>query len=389
MSGVHVSEKNWDNEKERIKKAARSNPFDEARSFNNRIDQIETQIKLIQQAAFDKRLQVSEKYILDRLNDENLIKADQHDFFSVVDQYMNSIRSVKAKWTMKGKQTCFKFLKDFERDCGFKISFQKMDLEFFEALRDYAFLERKVLDKDGETKDGTIEDNTFAKVIGVLKAFLSWAFERDYLIDQTYKKFKASERQTEIICLTLEEFIKLSSHQFKSKKLDYVRDIYIFGCSSGLRFSDLTSLSPSNIQGDFIVLNTQKTRENSMIPLNKYSKAILKKYKGTVYEPLPKISNQKLNQYIKECCKEVGFDMPMTITRFSGGKRKEFSSPKYDLITSHTARKTFTTLSLLMGVPERVVRTITGHKKEENFKRYVNFTREYEKQQMEKAWDET
>jgi site-specific recombinase XerD len=49
--------------------------------------------------------------------------------------------------------------------------------------------------------------------------------------------------------------------------------------------------------------------------------------------------------------------------------------------------RTFATLSLLMGMPERVVRNITGHKKEETFKRYVNFTKEYEKQQMEKVWD--
>jgi len=136
VSGVHVDEKNWDDKKERLKRAAKGNPFDEVRSFNNRLDQLEAQIKLIQQTTFDKRTHVSEKYILNRLNDERLIKADQHDFFSVVDLYMNSIRSVKAKWTMKGKQTSFKFLKDFERDCSFKISFQKMDLEFFEALRD-------------------------------------------------------------------------------------------------------------------------------------------------------------------------------------------------------------------------------------------------------------
>jgi integrase len=387
VTGVHVDAKNWDNKKERIKRSTKGNPFDEVNSFNNRLDQLEAQIKLIQQTAFDKRIQVSEKYILDRLNDENLIKADQHEFFSVVDQYMNSIRSVKAKWTMKGKQTSFKFLRDFERDCSTKISFQKLNLEFFEALRDYAFQGRKVRNKNGEIKDGTIEDNTFAKVIAVLKAFLNWAFDRGYLLDQNYKKFRAPERQNEIICLTLDEFVKLSSHHFKSRKLDYVRDIYIFGCSTGLRFSDLRAINSTNIQNDFIVFNTQKTRENNMIPLNKYSKAILEKYKGTAYEPLPKISNQKLNQYIKECCKEVGIDTPMVITRFSGGNRKEFSCPKHEMITSHTARKTFITLSLLLGVPERVVKMTSGHRKEENFRLYVNFSREYEKQQMDKGWD--
>ena len=126
VSGVHATEKIWDEKKERLRGSSKANPFDEVRSFNNRLDQLEAQVKLIQQTAFDKRLQISEKYIIDRLNDENLIKSDQHDFFSVVDLYMNSIRSVKAKWTMKGKQTSFKFLKDFERDCSYKILFQKL-----------------------------------------------------------------------------------------------------------------------------------------------------------------------------------------------------------------------------------------------------------------------
>jgi hypothetical protein len=91
--------------------------------------------------------------------------------------------------------------------------------------------------------------------------------------------------------------------------------------------------------------------------------------------------------YLKECCKEAGIDAAVTITKFSGGSRKTSSHPKYELMASHAARKTFATLSLLMGVPERVVRNITGHKKEENFKRYVNFTKEYEKKQMDDVWD--
>jgi integrase len=375
VSGIHSTIKNWDDEKERLKRATRSNPFDEVNSFNNRIDQIEAQIKLIQQTAFDKRLNLTEKYILDRLNDESLVKADHHDFFTIADEYLNSTRSVIAKSTLKTKQLAFNFLKEFERECSYKITFSKIDLAFFEAFRSYAF----------ETKE--IEDNTFSKIIRILKSFLSWSFDRDYLHDQNFKKFKAPERFTEIICLTLEEFLRLYNHPFKSKRLEYVRDVFAFGCSTGLRFSDLKALKASNVQEDFIVFNAQKTSEDSIVPLNRYSKEILKKYKGTVQEPLPRISNQKFNGYIKECCKEVEIDTPTTLTRFSGGTRKEATYPKWEVITSHTARKTFTTLSLLLGVPERVVRNITGHKKEESFKRYVNFTKEYEKKQMDDVWD--
>lgn len=375
VQNIHTTAKLWDEEKQRIKRPVKTDPLDETKSFNKRLDFIKAQVKLIDQEAFDRRIKLSEKYIIERLTDESLVKVDQFDFFKAVDQYLQSITAVKATRTITGKKTVFNFLKQYQADTGKELTFHQMNIEFFENLRNYAFEKKK------------IGDNYFAKIIAVLKTFLHWAFERDYIKHESFKKFQAQERENEIICLTLEELMALYNHKFKSKRLDRVRDVFVFGCSTGLRFSDLVSLRPSNIQGDFIVKNIQKTKENSMIPLNKFSAGILKKYQDTVYETLPKVSHQKFNAYLKECCKEAGINAEVTITRFSGGHRKTTSHPKYELITSHAARKTFATLSLLMGMPERVVRNITGHKKEETFKRYVNFTKEYEKQQMGKVWD--
>jgi site-specific recombinase XerD len=375
VTNVHASDKSWDNEKQKIKRPTKPDLFDEVKAFNNRLDLIKAQIAVIDQESFDRRIKLSEKYILERLNDESLIKADQYDFFTASVKYLESIRPVKAGRTITNKTTVFNFLKEFQRATSYELTFHQMNIEFFDALRKYAFEKKK------------IGDNYFAKIIAVLKTFLNWAYERDYIKHQEFKKFKASERETEVICLTLEEFLALYNHKFKSSRLARVRDVFVFGCSTGLRFSDLASLQPSNIQGDFIVKNIQKTKENSMIPLNKYSSGVLARYKDSIHDPLPKVSAQKFNVYLKECCKEAGIDAAVTITKFSGGSRKTSSHPKYELMASHAARKTFATLSLLMGVPERVVRNITGHRKEENFKRYVNFTKEYEKKQMDEVWD--
>jgi integrase len=160
------------------------------------------------------------------------------------------------------------------------------------------------------------------------------------------KKFNTPERESKIICLTVKEFLTLYNHTFKSKQLDQVRDVFAFGCSTGLQLSDVVSLKKSEIHGDFIVKRIQKRKEKSTIPLNKYSAEILKKYEGTIYdEPLPHVPIQKFDGYIKECCREAGI-----------------SHPKCELITSHAARMTFVALSLLMGVPERVIRDINDHK---------------------------
>src|SRR6218665_2644947 len=138
------------------------------------------------------------------------------------------------------KTTVFNFLKDYQEQAGEKLTFEGMDLSFFEDLRAYAFEVRQ------------IEDNYFAKIIAVLKTFLHWAFERDYIKDQTFKKFKAAEMDTEVICLTLEEFLALYNYNFTSRRLSQVRDVFIFGCSTGLRFSDLISLKSGHIGEDFI-----------------------------------------------------------------------------------------------------------------------------------------
>lgn len=102
---------------------------------------------------------------------------------------------------------------------------------------------------------------------------------------------------------------------------------------------------------------------------------------------MPIISGQKFNVYIKECCKIAGINTPTTISRFSGQKRIDKTVPKYELITSHTARKTFVTNSLILGMKEMVVRNITGHKKESSFKRYVKIAEDFKQQEMQDTWD--
>ncbi|RYE54766.1 MAG: site-specific integrase, partial [Sphingobacteriales bacterium] len=120
-------------------------------------------------------------------------------------------------------------------------------------------------------------------------------------------------------------------------------------------------------------------------PLTPYSKGILAKY-GEMHRPLPIISNQKLNEYIKELCEKAGINEPIEIVRFNGAKRIATTYPKYELIGVHTGRKTFATLSLERGMSAEEVMTITGHKDYQSFKRYVKITEQRKKVVMLKAW---
>jgi len=187
---------------------------------------------------------------------------------------------------------------------------------------------------------------------------------------------------------TMDELMQLYNHEFKSHKLEKVRDLYCFGCFTGLRFSDIKSLKTSNIFENHISITIKKTKTVAhKIPLNNFSKSILEKYIDTIYEPIPKISDVKFNKYIKECCSEAKINELMSITRYIGQKRIDKTVPKHELITSHTARKTFVTNSLVLGMKEMVVRNITGHKKEASFKRYVKIAEDLKQSEMDNTWN--
>ena len=126
--------------------------------------------------------------------------------------------------------------------------------------------------------------------------------------------------------------------------------------------------------------------KRQVIYFNDLSYPIIKKYeqyKNVSENVLPVISNQKYNDYLKELGKLAGFDQPTTKVIFKGSERIERTVPKYELLTSHVARKTFVTLALYKGIPAEVVRSFTGHKDAKVMERYFKFNGQEKKNQMQ------
>ena len=231
------------------------------------------------------------------------------------------------------------------------------------------------------------KDNYFAKIISNLKAFLTWCYKRGNVKDLTYKDFKATERDKDVIYLTMEELMTLYNFQFASYKRNRARDLFCFMCFTGMRVSDLQNLKRENIRDGQIFKTIVKTHKTEVIPLNQYARAILAKYEDLEIKPLPKLSAQKINDHIKECCEEAGITDLVNYVDYSGGKAREHSEPKYKLITNHTARKTFITNSIMLGMNTKTIKEITGHKKDSVFNKYVKISEEFKKLEMERTWD--
>jgi integrase len=372
---VKVKLKDWKNQ--RIKPNLKTEPYNNHIEYNKQLDELENKVKHIFRYILLNKITADKKLIKDKLEnnslDENFIAPN---FFDSFQEFIDKSKVIKANGTIKKYVSTINFLKEYHAHTEYNLRLDNIGTDFYESFRNYAFEERKTL------------NNYFGRLIAVIKTFMNWAYERNYHSSLEFKKFKAISNYIEVIYLTLDELMKLYYFKFDSKRLEHVKDFYCFGCFTGLRFSDIKQLKSSNIFDDHLRLNIQKTKSiDHKIPLNNFAKEILSKYKETLYDPLPKISGQKFNQYIKECCKEVGINKQMNITRYIGQRRIDKVFPKYQLITSHTARKTFVTNSLVLGMKEMIVRNITGHKDEKSFKRYVEIAEDFKKKEMDNTWN--
>lgn len=304
--------------------------------------------------------------------------------YDFIDQYITENAPSRVKGSMVVYKSLKKHLKNFQDYRRRPIRFQEMDYQFFQDFQNYLIQWEKV---NPETGHVTFLNNiSIGKQISTLKTFLNYAKRKGIEVNDGFKEFSIKKEKLEVIALTEIEFQKLVNQDLSNnRRLDQVRDIFVFSCATGYRYSDLEQLQRHHIKDDEIRLVITKTKEPSIVPLNQYSRAILEKYSEHL-APLPMISNQKLNTYIKELCKLVGINEQVEIIRYRGAKRESKIVPKYEMISAHTGRKTFVTLSLAFGMAAEVVMKVTGHSDYKSFKRYIEVDEARKRNEMDRAW---
>lgn len=254
-------------------------------------------------------------------------------------------------------------LVEFGKHRGKEVDFAYMDKQLYNELINYMITEKKYA------------LNTYGRHIKFIKTVLHKATSDGINTNIKFQKaFVGVTEQSDNAYLTEAELEQLYSHDFSKKPyLDRVRDIFLIGCWTGLRFSDYTNLKQEHIEGNKIKLIQQKTKKPVIIPINQTVRAILEKYD---YQ-LPKaISNQKFNDYLQTVCTEAKIDAPFTKSITRAGKVEVTSGAKHDFITSHSARRTFASNMFKRGVAPYLIMNITGHKTETEFMKYLKVTAE-------------
>jgi integrase len=213
-----------------------------------------------------------------------------------------------------------------------QLRLEKKDLTP-EVIQDYAieFLQKK----------RKLSDSTHSKRMKHLRLFLKWAkIDAEVIREMKIRTVAPSERN--IISLTQGELESLEAIDVSySEEMQKARDMFLLGCYTGLRVSDLKRINQNRIDNDRINLTLQKNRKEVSIPILKPTRTILQRYGMQA----PKIAEQQVNESIKLVCEKAGIDKPTMFKVKKNGLLIEKTYPKHELITTHVAGKTFISLA--------------------------------------------
>jgi len=301
----------------------------------------------------------------------------KHDVFEYIEKFITDSENGNrlndghriAYKTIQRYRTTQKLLHEFKNLTGYEITFESIDKEFIDSFNSFMTTRKEY------------SISTMGKHIQTIKSFLTEATEEGINKNLKYKgkSFATKKTVKDAIHINATELHTMYQLDLSNnERLEKVRDLFIVGSWTGLRFSDFTDIKPENIKQDkngyFIEKIQFKTKDKVTVPLNDTVLEILKRYDNKLPHS---ISNQKFNDYIKEVALLVPQLHEIYERNISkGGRETTVSDPKFKLVASHTARRSFATNAYERGVPTLSIMAITGHKTEKSFLSYIKTSKE-------------
>lgn len=331
----------------------KANPYH--KTLNARLNFIKSKLELLIREAEvtnDTLLQFRAK-VIEAINVNAPVKVDKplEVLFMPYFKKWSVQESTKCAYNRYKKYT-YNLLSEYFGDK--QPTFDEIDYTFSEAFIEW-------MDDKG------LSPNTRGSHIKFVKAAMNEAFKNKLHKNEDFRSFRKETEQIDAVYLTNEEVTKVAELPLCGH-YKLARDIFIVGCHTGMRFSDYSRLSMKDISDGVIHIITQKCQAPVDIPAHARVLHILESYGGV----LPKITPQKFNMYIKEVCKEAGIN-ECVLVRKSG---KHIRCEKWELVSSHTARRTGLTNMYKAGIPTYRCMMISGHKTEQVFLTYLRITQE-------------
>ena len=353
-TGRTIEPKYWSNKLNRCK-SLKGDVGKRNREVNVILNEYETALQRIKDLyggalTADKLKKSLDSYF--KVNEVEVIKEVEtvDNYFRLYYEELKGLGSVEHK-SIKHYERIFNKFKEFEN--GKKV--------YLKNLKDNVYVGFIVFLRD---KYG-LNDNTLYRNFGYFKTFLNWCIKKGVEVPNDFKNIKLSPFDTDDISLTTQDIDTLAGLELEPR-LEIHRDLFLIGCYSGQRFSDYSVFEKADIQGDLIIKRAEKTETHSFIPLHPKLKALLDKYNWE----LGKISSQKFNQNIQKICKLAGFTEEIKNTSYIGSKKVVEIMQRWQMVASHTARRTFITIAAEKMMPDHIIMSITGIRDPKTLKKY-------------------
>ena len=279
--------------------------------------------------------------------------------------------------TINSFKTTRKKIAVFFNSKGWDLKIWEVTQEHIDLLSDYLIL------------DLEWSMNTHAKFMMDMLQIFKYAVKLKKLPPAilTELKFDTSREETDAIYITMDQINEMYAiKKFDLPEQEVVRDMFVIGCFTGMRFSDYSVLDPSAIRNKRLSFIQVKTGAKVIIPIHPIVNEILQKY-NYVLPPVPR--NNEFNAIIKT----VGEKMPslhVPFTKQITYKRElvEIEKMKYEFLMTHTARRSFCSNEYIRGTDPMIIMSISGHKSYKSFMRYIKVSGDQFADKMEKIWQE-
>jgi integrase len=368
-TGQFIRPANWNPERQRVKNTKATTSSGDA-LINDVLEALAKKVESTYKGSVEVPTNDAFRAVLDEfrtLNDEPTQEPDRVTLFGLVERFVGNEILNRGKErnpnTIKSYVSTKNHLEGFQKSTKYRVDFDTINLDFYYQFVSY-------LKKKG------LSANTIGKYLKNVKTFMREAVDMELTDNLQFakKKFSILKEETQAVYLKESEIILLYNLDLSGKpRLQQVRDLFVFGCFVGLRFSDFSDVRPENIidiEGElYLRVKTKKMGNRVTIPCNPIVRDIFSTYEAMPNKLPRAISNQKFNQYIKEVCRLAGL---IQTGRLEGSPSVEL----WECVSSHTARRSFATNLYNEGFPILDIMKITGHKTERAFLQYIKITDE-------------
>jgi integrase len=365
--------------------------------INSELSDIEYRVEKFFESC-DKENRTPSKLEVESAATGKLLVEEEKEFKPLFNKFINDSetgirRTKKGKkikpLTIKSYNQALSILEKFEKEKKVKLEWKNINDRFYHRFTEYMW------------EDLNYYDNAVGSIIKVVHAFLNWCVDEKYLQRKLHNStWIVWEEEIDIIVLYPDELKLLFNSNPPTERLQRTKDIFLAGCMTCLRVTTLLELSKQDLNGNKLKVIT---KGDSVVHLEipPLLKEIFNKYEDL----LPKVSQQKFNDALKDLAKWfaqhikdnkdklpkdfIGNDWgkDIVITRYKRGKPIKLSKPITDMITSHTMRRTGITSLLMMGLSEVEVKSISGHSlNSDDFPKYVKIAERFISKKSADAW---